>query len=504
MTRAPGSTTGSHTVLSTVAPTTSVCPAPELVAAAATGQQAGVRLHALGCPVCGPMLHDHEALHALGQALGAHTALPMDRRRSLAASVLARAEAQDDALVDLQRAAPGGAVAGLAASANAPADQSATTETHEILLIAPLGDIQLALGKPRWQRWRYWQRPIAGAAGAAAAVLVAVLAVRGVTGAAPAVTAKVQVDVAVGAEAGPIPTQDRRPAPALAVDGAATVRPVGVASFQLRGDGAARQIVVEHGEVEVAGGSGVPVEIVGSNLVIYSPGARLHAVAHHGVVTSVAVFAGSVEIVVPGRQRVKVGEGQTWVWEAADPAHSLNPTVRVEGPRVPASKKSAPGAVVGSAPATATGAAAVAPLPLASAAVASAVSPFEIGFTAMRSGQWRAAATAFAKVIDDPGVGEDATYWCATALAKIGDAELSREMYGRYLERFGSGTRVGEVHVALGRLLFATDRAKARLHFDAAAKDPNPTVRAAATVELARLRQRTLREDAAGSAPPVE
>ncbi len=525
MTRSSSSTTGSQAILPMVAPTTAMCPAPELVAAAASGQEDGVRLHAIGCPVCGPMLLDHEAMAALGQALGAHTVLPTDRRRSLAASVLARAEAQDDA----QRAA-GGTVQRsdgdmLNVRSSAAGEPDASVETREILLIDPLGDIHLAARKPRWQRLRYWQRPLLVGVSAAAVILVVVLAVGGVTRA-PAPTASIAPRATVApprhhvADGNSLPSVGPSPTVGRHV-GEASVLPVGQASFQVRGTGVDQQIVVDDGEIQITGVTGAAMAVVGSNLMIRSNGARLNAVASHGVVTSVAVFAGSVEILVPGQRSVVVSDGQTWVWEAPDapePAASSSPAAPAAHAATGKSSSKASALVSASSKASSNDGVAPAHASIARTSTVLAVaalpqpvaptepsepgaaSPFETGFAAMRAGQWRVAVTAFSKVIDDPAVGEDATYWCATALAKIGDAELSRDMYGRYLEHFGSGNRAGEVHVALGRLFFVSDRAKARLHFDAAARDPDPTVRAAAVIEIDRLRKQMLRDDAAGSA----
>jgi hypothetical protein len=488
-------TTGPQTVL------TALCPAPAQLAAAAAGEEAGVRLHALGCPVCGPLLHDQESLRALGQALTTHTTLADTRRRSLAASVLALAEAQDDANAKV-----------LASAAALP--PQAQQETQEIVLIDPLGDIQLAARKRSQPRWR---RPLMIGAMLAAAAVVA-LVVRSTM----STTAVVPRSVATVAP----------PAPAAAEH--ATVTPVGQASFQMRNAaiaGGARQVMVDSGTIEVDGNGGATMDVVGANIVIRSNGARMQAVASHGVVTSVAVFAGSVEIVASGKAAVTVSAGETWSWEpeSNSAAASVAPTPVAPTPVAPTPVAPTPVAPVAPTPVAPVAPTPVAPtgrdgkaktpdlpsptknadalvdtkapaLPVAPAsavATSNEPSPFETGFVAMRAGQWRAAATAFAKVVDDPSVGEDATYWCATALAKVGDAELSRSMYSQYLERFPSGSRAGESHVALGRLLLGSERAKARMHFDAAAQDRNPSVRAAATLEIDRLRKQALADDVA-------
>jgi len=428
------------------------------------------------------MLQDQESLRALGQVLTAQTTLPDARRRSLAASVLAMAEAQDDVSAKI-----------LASAATVP--PPAAPETQEIELIDPMGDIQLAPRKPRAARWR---RPllVAGMLAAAAVVALVVKSTRSTNSLEPS-------------HGEPMANVVQPPAAAER----ATVTPVGQASFHVRNAAVAdgvRQVVVDSGTIEVNGNGGATMDVVGANLVIRSNGARMHAVALRGVVTSVAVFAGSVEIEPAGKAVVLVRAGETWTWEPENSSAAPTPTAPVE-PVERDTKAKPPGGpfprkldaqgdtkvVVEPRTPVPVPAPATTPTPAPAPVASNEPSPFETGFVAMRAGQWRAAATAFAKVVDDPAVGEDATYWCATALAKVGDAELSRSMFSQYLERFPSGSRAGESHVAMGRLLLGTERAKARMHFDAAAHDRNPSVRAAAMLEIDRLRKQALANDVA-------
>jgi hypothetical protein len=453
----------------------SPCPDPELLAAAASDEEQGVRLHALQCPVCGPIWQSQCEIRAMGLALAHGSVLPAERRRSLAATLLARAESQDD----LAR------------------ESHIETETQEIVRIDPLGDIVVA--PPKESRGAmakaklHWQRPalVVAVLAAAAAILLVAMSLGN--------RDSNQVDRTVVAK------HSGSDVPANGIsDGVAKVAAVGQARYRFSGDGSSRRIIVDDGVVEIDGGGRASVDVVGSNVQIHSTGAHLNASARGGVVESVAVFAGSVEIVVPGRATVSVSAGETWTWVPNDNQTASNenhgsdlpPRVKPDRgavlpalpPHKPTDAKINKVAIEEISPPVNLAQAKVPPA-VATAAEKSDLSPFQEGFTAMRNRQWQTAATAFDKVIDDPSVGQDATYWSAVARSNIGDAELSRARFLRYLAKYPDGSRVGECHVALGRLLLGSDRALARKHFDTAAQDQDPSVRAAALSEIDRLRK---------------
>lgn len=116
---------------------------------------------------------------------------------------------------------------------------------------------------------------------------------------------------------------------------------------------------------------------------------------------------------------------------------------------------------------------------------------FNAGWHAMQSTDYKAAATAFARAVAlDPngGLAEDAAFWNAVALSRLGrDGEAEIE-FRRFLGDFPQSSRVGEASAMLGWLLVAKgEREEARKRFDVAASDPNPRVQNSARAGLKAL-----------------
>jgi len=206
------------------------------------------------------------------------------------------------------------------------------------------------------------------------------------------------------------------------------------ARFVRRGDGAVDRIALRDGTLTIEATSiAAPVVLTGKNVRIRTGDARLAARAEAGVMQQVQVFAGSVEIQT-GAGVVVVTAGETWTWDE-------------------------------------------------DAAAAARVAAFRRGWDALRGGEFAIAAAELERAVDDPGVGEDATYWAAIAWGRAGEAARARAGLERFLVRFPNATRAGEAHLALARLV--ADPVAARTHREAASRDPDPRVRAAAEAALA-------------------
>ena len=127
--------------------------------------------------------------------------------------------------------------------------------------------------------------------------------------------------------------------------------------------------------------------------------ARVKVIATKGVVSSVAVFAGSAQVTIDGHS-VIVEAGTVWERDVARD---------------------------------------------------DALAAFKTGWTALRAGDNAAAIAAF-DLATDPIVAEDATYWSAIASERANDSAGAVRRYRELLERFPSTTRTAEARAAITRL----------------------------------------------------
>jgi hypothetical protein len=147
-------------------------------------------------------------------------------------------------------------------------------------------------------------------------------------------------------------------------------------------------------------------------------------------------------------------------------------------------------------PATATHRrmASVAPPPPAAPVHQRAPTPAQIAFAqgweAMRAGNDADAVVALelaARLAGQETIAEDARYWRAIALARLGRESARAAMEG-YLGRHGGAPRAREISAMLGWLLIDRgDCAGAEARFRAAAVDATPAVRDSASAGLAAL-----------------
>jgi TolA-binding protein len=469
----------------------SECPPPWMLTAAASGSHDNVKQHALCCDTCAPLLQAEIDMRAIGMQWGSLIEeLPSARRSSLAASILARSQT-----ADIVREPP----VSLAGQA-----------TQEIVKIDPLGDIEIVAITP-WRRFvsSPRQRTVAMSMAAAAAGVALWLGLSGGHGT-PTISTQ---NVAAVTSSSPVITTNRgsiddvalertnepAPPPSIAI---AKVRPQGMVTYQQAATSG--DVILSDGALEIDGGINARVSVSASNASMTGVGARAVARAKGGVMQSISVFAGSVEVTSAGKQILLVA-GEQWTWappsatattaKVSDDGHDTPVSAQRVAPRLHAktTQTSPSDSPIGSNPQPESATSVATPHNLVPAAQSQAMA-FRDAFLAMRAGHWQVAAAGFQKLTNDPVVGEDACFWTAVTTSKLGDAELARRYFVSYLERFPSGGRVGEAHANLGRLLQSTDRNKARHHYTEAARDSNPNVRASAAVGL-----ETLRKDANGT-----
>jgi hypothetical protein len=118
---------------------------------------------------------------------------------------------------------------------------------------------------------------------------------------------------------------------------------------------------------------------------------------------------------------------------------------------------------------------------------------FARAWSLLRSGNTKAAAVAFAELDEQArgrSIEEDALYWRAVAVARLGDEAAAARLFGDFSRRFPRSGHRGEAAVALGWLLLhAGSIDEARRAFDTATGDPSPVVRASAIEGLRRTKR---------------
>jgi len=383
------------------------CPAPEQLAAAATEGDDAILAHAVACASCLHTLDAQRSSRALAQRTPP-VVLSRARREAIAAEVMAQADRLPAPAVRLPVLTRERREA-MAAELMAQSDRIPAT----ISIAAQLG-----------ARRRTAALVVAGLA--AAATVVIVVALRGGTASGTNEVGVVAPRGSSSITAEPIAIQPSPPAsvaPAAAASDARAPDPAAPAArgtiprgadvraiAKLAGSGdyardareatTTRDVVrLRGGELTVDSTGSRPVEIVSGDTAIAVHKARVKVIARHGVVASVAVFAGSAEVTVDGH-RVSVEAGTVWERDVARD---------------------------------------------------DALAAFRTGWTALRAGDHSAAIAAFDRATD-PTVAEDATYWAAIASERAGDAEGALRRYRDLLARFPNTTRATEARAALARL----------------------------------------------------
>jgi hypothetical protein len=176
------------------------------------------------------------------------------------------------------------------------------------------------------------------------------------------------------------------------------------------------------------------------------------------------------------------------------PAPSMPGPARKAAPRPLPSIVPAPPPAILPAPPARRRLASVAPSSPAARAHKPAATPAQIafgqGWEAMRAGNDADAVVAFelaARLAGHETIAEDAHYWRAIALARLGRASAPSAME-EYLGSHGRAPRAREISAMLGWMLIDRgDCAGAEARFRAAAADATPAVRDSARAGLAAL-----------------
>jgi len=380
------------------------CPGPEQLAAAATERDEAILAHAITCAQCLHALDEQRALRTLVQRAPA-IVLTRERREAMAAELMAHADL-------LPAVAP---------------TRELTRERRETMaaeLMAQADEVDASIiAIRRASRRRTVALIVASVAAAAAFVIV--IATRGASShqgagrpdVAPTGSSTEPADRAAivpdspRVTAEPIPvtapdvlarkprTTEPRPAPSPSHTTAALA---GTGDYALdAGDPrAARDVIrLRGGELTVDSTSSRPVEIVSGETAIAVKKARVKVIATKGVVSSVAVFAGSAQVTIDGHS-VIVEAGTVWERDVARD---------------------------------------------------DALAAFKAGWAALRAGDNTAAIAAFDRAVD-PIVAEDAVYWSAIASERSGNSAGAVTRYRELLAKFPSTTRAAEARAAIERL----------------------------------------------------
>jgi TolA-binding protein len=230
-------------------------------------------------------------------------------------------------------------------------------------------------------------------------------------------------------------------------------------------------------------------------------GTSFEVVAQDDHLRAVRVVHGRVEVRHLGDPPTWIGRGESWT------SHVETATVAAPAPAAvavapaPAPTPPSPPVPAPTSPhhaALAHVAPPVTPMPeLAPAAPAPPATPdpqeaaFNTGWHAMQSNNFKAAAAAFARAValdPDGALAEDAAFWNAVALSRLGHDGEAEIALRSFLGTFTKSTRAGEASAMLGWLLVAKGEVEeARERFDAAVGDPSPSVQKSAREGLKAL-----------------
>lgn len=386
------------------------CRAPEQLAAAATEGDDAILAHALTCSACLHALDDQRGLRALVQRAPA-VVLTRERREAMAAELLAKADQLPAAAPVLSRERRDAMAAELMTQADqldasVLANRRANRRRTAALVVAGLAAAaaMVVFVAARGEGSKRAPRTEVAATGSA---MVEAEAPRGTSEAArvvepppasaptatePPTTGSAGAQIATTGES---PTTGTRPTPA-----SAKLAGTGDYARDERDARASRDVVrLRGGELTVDSTGSRPVEIVSGGTAIAVTKARVKVIATRGVVSSVAVFAGTAQVTIDGHS-VIVEAGTVWERDVARD---------------------------------------------------DALAAFKTGWTALRAGDHAAAIAAF-DLATDPIVAEDAAYWSAIASERAADSAGAVRRYRELLERFPSTTRAAEARAAIARL----------------------------------------------------
>jgi TolA-binding protein len=193
-------------------------------------------------------------------------------------------------------------------------------------------------------------------------------------------------------------------------------RVVGASTTMFARDTTARRdlVTLREGKLAIDAMRARPVQVVAGTTRVVIAGARASVLARNGVIDSVTVFAGSVEVSVGDRRRV-IAAGVVWERDAGD---------ALPGDKPPTDE---------------------APL-----------RAFREGWTALRAGKHADAIAAFDRAValdraPDPIVAEDAAYWAAVTSERLGNRADAAKRFKDFLARFPHSPRAAGAKAALAR-----------------------------------------------------
>ncbi len=189
-------------------------------------------------------------------------------------------------------------------------------------------------------------------------------------------------------------------APAALPRAPALVRPGRTAEFTRLTVEDHEVLALRSGALTIDARNARDVEITLRGTTVRVDEAKICVVAHRGVIETVTVFAGSVEVTARGKLTV-VEAGMVWVPDAVGPTTALR--------------------------------------------------EFRVGWAALRDGDLAAATAAFDRA-RDPVVAEDAVYWAAVAVERAGDRPEAARRFAGFLDLFPRSPHAETAAVALARL----------------------------------------------------
>jgi hypothetical protein len=359
-----------------------MCPASLRLAAHVSGEEdREVVAHLDGCAPCRALVAEQHEVVALAAALPPPRAPSRAHREELAAEILARADV-----------------------AEPPVDDAA--ESREIEVI---------------QRRR---RRVAGVIFATTIAAAAAIVIVAMTSAPAPKPAEVATVAPATSTTPTTPEQQPPPAPPRVPDVRPAPEPAGVtgakAQFTRETTAGTDVVRLRDGELAIDALATRAVEIVaGTTRIAIPTSTKAAVVARAGVIESVTVFAGSVEVIA-GDRKATVAAGTAW--------ERTTLKVAVEKP-------------ADQAPSDAD----------RTALATSSLQAFREGWTALRAGNHQAAILAFDRATD-PVVAEDATYWAANATERAGDRERAAKRYADFVARFPASPRAAAAQAAIVRL----------------------------------------------------
>jgi hypothetical protein len=240
--------------------------------------------------------------------------------------------------------------------------------------------------------------------------------------------------------------------------------------------------------------SGDRFRVVVGDAEVEVRGTEFEVSAHDDRIGSVHVVHGLVELRMEGREPVVLSVGETWARDAAADVETEVETTAAEDALAEVEESSTAELVRRGDHREAQRPRPESPspgVPSAEPETWTAASGFEVGWAAMRRGDYANAAVAFGDIVvrapADP-IAEDASFWRAVALSRVPDDAAARAALAEFVGRYPHSMHAPEAAVMLGwSLRNVGDLAGARSMFERGVDGSSERVRASAARGLAAL-----------------